>query len=135
VRAQLAELERRVQVLEQLVRHDGHRCRSATMVADDRDLLRAILASIGDGVLFSARELLEHAGLDPVLARALRGVTAKGLGKRLRRLEGSPSQICDGNTGCVIRAVGRDEHGRIWVLQVVGDLQPDPCGAGEDRRE
>jgi NAD(P)-dependent dehydrogenase (short-subunit alcohol dehydrogenase family) len=79
---------------------------------DDARFLAAIAASV-HGHAFSARELVNHATVDPELRAALDGVTsAKRVGKRLHRL-------ADRNVGgLTLRRVDRDRDGTIWIVQV-----------------
>lgn len=101
---ELAELRKRVEALE--ARH---------VRRDDRVVLIAIGESVR-GRVFSAAELFTHATNDPTLADALRGLTAKRLGKYLRTLANRPL------AGLMLQRVGRDRDGSIWAVQVVGDL-------------
>ncbi|HET6959796.1 MAG TPA: hypothetical protein VFI56_24555 [Vicinamibacterales bacterium] len=55
---------------------------------DDRELLAAIVASTR-GRAFTSKELHAHAAVDRELAAALRGLTVRRLGHRLRTLAGT----------------------------------------------
>ena len=88
--------------------------------------MAAVVASVG-ATVFTAAELVAHARVDRDLDAAVRGYTAKRLGKRLRALADHPI------AGCVLRRVGRDHAGTIWAVQVVDDLHGGPC-PGEDSR-
>lgn len=71
-------------------------------------LVRAIAASIGPGIAFSARELFLHRVVNPDLAAALRDAgikDARQLGKRLQQLRGSG-----------LDRIGADHDGAIWIV-------------------
>ena len=87
-----------------------------------RALLDAIDAA-AQGRVFSAAELVAHAGVDARLADALRGMSAKRVGKRLRAIAG---RVCG---GIVLQRVGREAGGTLWaVVQVADDHLHAPAG-------
>jgi hypothetical protein len=91
----------RIKVLEDELR--GLRAQQRT------DLVAAIAQVIGNGVLFSARELFDHAAINQDLAAALvdAGIhNARVLGKRLRQMSGSG-----------LDRVGADHDGAIWAVR------------------
>src|SRR5262245_31245473 len=92
VRDRIAQLEDRIAELERAqLAISNERQRE---MADDRALVEAIAASVGVSVLFSARELVEHAVIDPALSNALDNLSVRQLGKRLRAIATrKPSQI------------------------------------------
>jgi hypothetical protein len=109
----LASIEADLRDLRDIV----DRLTAGRVAADDRPFLDAVAAAVGDR-LFSCRELINHAIVDATLRSALGDVTARRLGKRLRRLSGSP--IGPYRVMCV----DRDQDGQIWRLQV-DHLQPN----------
>jgi hypothetical protein len=85
--------------------------------ASDAQLLAAIAGSVA-GHVFNVAELRAHARVDADLARVLRGLTNRQLGKRLRALAGQDVG------GFVLQRVGRDEAGIVWAVSAV-DLHAD----------
>jgi hypothetical protein len=80
---------------------------------DPAVLVATIAAAVGDRA-FSARELVAHARVvgGPV-AVALGGLSARRLGKKLRKLAGQEFD------GLVVEHLGADRDGAIWVVRVV----------------
>jgi hypothetical protein len=103
--AQIADLERR---LAELRRQEAEQT--------NRAFLQTIFLTIGDAC-FSARDLVEYASIDPRLARALNGWTAKRIGEELRRL------LTRDIRGFRLVRVGRYEDGCYWEIR----LQEEPC--------
>ncbi|HXG88274.1 MAG TPA: hypothetical protein VNJ02_08070 [Vicinamibacterales bacterium] len=110
LRAEVAALTARVAGLEARVGPPAD-------AGDDARFLTAIAESTLRHYTFSARELVNHATVDPELRAALGGVTsAKRVGKRLHRLAG---HLVGGYRLC---RVDRDLNGTIWIVEQVGDL-------------
>ena len=81
--------------------------------ADRQDalFLQLIARSIPIGVAFNTGEVIEHAAVDPDLARTIANMTAKEIGRRLARLARRPLM-----TSVVLVYVGRDRRGCIWTI-------------------
>lgn len=74
---------------------------------DPAILIPAIAARVGD-LDFNARELRDHAAVDPVLAAALGARSARSIGKLLTGMVGKSID------GVTIRRIGSDRDGAIW---------------------
>jgi len=110
--ADVTALRDRVAALEGIVHHDA---------VDDRELLRTIVTAIQPGVLFSTRDLVEHATVHRELGRVLGGMRTKPLGKRLRAIVDVP--LGD----YVLTRVDRNNQGSVWAVQVTPYLHPPAC--------
>jgi hypothetical protein len=87
---------------------------------EDRRLVLAIVRSVG-GAVFSARDLVAHARVDPALRDALGDMRPRRLGKRLARLTDRPLE------GVTVRRVdGRDAHGCMWFVDIHDDRSAPP---------
>jgi hypothetical protein len=113
--ARIVSLEARVARLETT--------RARQRVGADERLLDAIAAAT-KGHTFNANELRAHVDVDATLARVLGPMTVKQIGQQLRRLQDRPL------SGLVLRRLGRDEHGCIWIVE----LHPDAGRATADGR-
>jgi len=87
--------------------------------ADDAAWVHAVAASTA-AATFTARELRAHARVDHALRRAVRGMTAREIGARLRRLRDHALG------GLVVRLVKRTHGERIWWVSVVDDRHANP---------
>ena len=76
------------------------------------------------GSVFSSQELLAHAAVDEALRIVLHGLTARRLGKKLRRLANHP------HGGLMIAYVDRDAHGAVWSVVQVSEHLHTESGVG-----
>jgi hypothetical protein len=79
---------------------------------DPAALVMAIADEVGDRA-FTVRELVAHAEIDAALARALGDISARRIGKALRKIVGWDF---DGQT---IERLGADGQGAIWRVKGV----------------
>ena len=104
VRALAVKVDRVLALLER-----QHRPRLTTR---DQRLLEAIIARIGYGVMFTAGELLRHAGVDGELQRALDACDLSAdtnmLGRRLKKIARADARLV---------RWGRDDRGTVYFLR------------------
>jgi len=110
---ELGELRDRVAALERL-----EACRRAC--SDARFV--QVLAASTHGRCFSARELAAHARVDRALAAVLRSSTP-AIGWQLRRVQ---DRLLG---GLVVRRLGRDQAGVIWLVRHADAGHGAPGGA------